>query len=181
MKSLSSILTLICSLLLLSPSSQGQQELKNVSVTGGLQDGKARLIIEGWLNGGAHDSKAIFATTVEDLIRVTSDKISQEMQLTLDILDGNPKELPLTILGNGEIRNVQGENLQDWSLRKEPSGGRTLVLRPRLTEKALTQLKIAILAETVVTSDGKEASPLSLAPVQPGSSAVSYEFTPCPN
>src|SRR6478736_527499 len=116
MKSLSSILTLICSLLLLSPSSQGQQELKNVSVTGGLQDGKARLIIEGWLNGGAHDSKAIFATTVEDLIRVTSDKISQEMQLTLDILDGNPKELPLTILGNGEIRNVQGENLQDWSL-----------------------------------------------------------------
>jgi hypothetical protein len=168
MKTLSPTLTLICSLLLLSPSTQGQQELKNVSVTGGLQDGKARLIIEGWLNGGTQDNKAIFATTVEDLVRVTSYKMSQEMLLTLDILDGNPKELPLAIRGDAEIRNVQGENLQDWSLRKESGGGRTLVLRPKVTEKPLTQLKLTVSAETVVSLESKDVSPLSLAPVQPG-------------
>src|SRR6185369_5505798 len=37
-------------------------DLKNLSLSGGIDQGKARLVIEGWLNGGAEQEKSAFAT-----------------------------------------------------------------------------------------------------------------------
>ena len=66
---------------------------------------------------------------------------------TFDILQGTPKELTLTLTGEGEIKSVMGEQLQDWSVRQETNGFRTLVLRPRKGAKPLTQLGVNIIAE----------------------------------
>jgi len=62
-------------------------------------------------------------------------------------LQGDAKELPLTISGEGEIRQVSGEQLQDWSIRQEADSKRTLLLRPKRGEKPLTQLAVVIVAE----------------------------------
>ncbi len=77
-------------------------------------------------------------SSIRSKSRATKSHIN--IAVTLDILQGDPKELPLTISGEGEIKQVTGEALQDWSIRQEPDGGRTLILRPKKGEKPLTQL-----------------------------------------
>ncbi len=163
-------------LLLLSTATAAEQtvELKNAAVSGGLEDGKARLVIEGIFSGtGGEKGKAIFATTLQQSIKVGREKVTQSIVATLDILSGAPSELPLAISGDGEIRQVTGEGLEDWSIRQGTNGSRALVLRPRKGEKPVTQLKITILVEqelktpagTLVSSG--TITPLTLSPAQP--------------
>ena len=73
----------------------------------------------------------------------------------------------LTITGDGEIKQVTGDNLQDWSVRQETNGTRSLVLRPRKTDKPLTQLTVNIVAERELGSWSNPVRPLALAPPQP--------------
>ena len=82
-------------------------ELKNLSLNGGLEDGKARLVIEAILKGlpGAQE-KAIFSTALQHSIKITRDKLTNSIAATFDILAGEPKELALTITGEGEIHQI---------------------------------------------------------------------------
>ena len=80
-------------------------EVKNLSLNGGLEDGKARLVIEAILNGQPGDQgKVIFSTALQHSIKITRDKLTDSVAATFDILAGEPKELSLTITGEGEIR-----------------------------------------------------------------------------
>src|SRR4051812_34975668 len=77
-------------------------EIKNPSISGGAADGKVRLVIEGLLNGQPGDrEKLIFSTALQQSISVARDKITTQLALTFDILQGEPKELALTISGEG--------------------------------------------------------------------------------
>src|SRR5262249_15656790 len=131
----------------------------------GFGDGKSRLIIE--LNGLPEEQrKGIFATTLQDSVKVSREKIIQNILATLDILDGSPLELPLALSGGGEIRPVTGETLQDWSVRRENNGLRSLVLRPRKTDKPLEQLTVKIVVEQEVKGLPAVYTPLALAPAK---------------
>ena len=100
-----------------------ETEIKNPSINGGVADGKLRLLIEGLLHESTADrDKLLFSTALQHSIKVTHDKLVHQLTLTLDILQGDPKELPLTISGEGEIKQVTGEALQDWSIRQEAGG-----------------------------------------------------------
>jgi hypothetical protein len=161
---------LVPTLLVLSSLSSycAQTELKDLSINGGVQDGKARLIIEAQLQGLTGDKdKLLFSTTLQHVWQITRDKHTHTITATLDVLQGEPKEFPLTITGPGEIKKVTGENLQDWSIRQETSGARTLVLRPRKTDKPLTQLAVVIVAERELRTWANPVEPIALAPPQP--------------
>src|SRR4051812_16294212 len=51
-----------------------ETELKDLAINGGVQNGKARLIIEGQLFGGQDQTNALFATTLEQLIAISREK-----------------------------------------------------------------------------------------------------------
>ena len=143
-------------------------EVKNLSLNGGLEDGKARLVIEAILKGLPGDQdKAIFATAIEHSIKITPEKLTDSILATLDVLQGEPKELPLTITGEGEIRQVTGDALLDWGVRRETNGTRTLVLRPRKTDKPLTRLTVNVVAERELKGWSNPLTPLTLTPAQP--------------
>src|ERR1039458_6331738 len=100
-------------------------EVKNLSLNGGLEDGKARLVIEAVLKGLPGDQeKAISSPTLQHAINITRDKLTDSIAATFDILAGEPKELALTITGEGEIRQVTGAALEDWSIRLETNNVR---------------------------------------------------------
>src|SRR5262245_32960692 len=166
----------------LAPFAHGAAaELKDISINGGLQDGKARLVIEALLSGLSGDrERVIFTTTLQHSMQVSREAIRHSINATLDILQGDAKELPLTITGDGEITKVTGDGLLDWSVRQETGGGRTLVLRPRKADKPITQLVVTILAEREYKSWTKTVTPLSLAPNPPtlGNGFVKVEFAP---
>ena len=159
-----------------------ETEIKNPAISGGVADGKVRLTIEGDLSArAASKDKVIFATSVHHSIKVTRDKLTHQLAVTLDILQGEPKELPLTISGDGEIKQVTGEALQDWSIRREADGTRTLVLRPKKIGEPvpadpaakpagggrLTQLAVTVIAERELKTWANPLAVFSLTPPQP--------------
>ncbi len=161
-------LVLLIPALLVAPASGAEAELKDLSINGGIQDGKARLVIETQLHGLTEDkSKSLFATELQHTIRITREKQAHTMVATFDILQGEPKELSLTITGEGEIKKVTGDNLQDWSVREETNGTRSLVLRPRKGDKPLTRFTVNILAEHELKAAFNPVRTLSLSPPQP--------------
>ena len=46
--------------------------------------------------------------------------------------------------GEGKLRSVTGDRLQDWSVREEAGGNRFLVLRPKPGEKPLTNWLVTV-------------------------------------
>src|SRR5664280_782858 len=156
-------------------------EVRNLSLNGGLEDGKARLVIEAILKGMPGDQeKAVFSTALQHSIKITRDKLSDSIAATFDILAGEPKELSLTITGEGEIRQVTGAALEDWSIRLETNNVRTLILRPRKVDRLVTQLAVTITAEREFKDWPNPVTPLTLTPAQPAlfSGYIKVESTP---
>jgi hypothetical protein len=160
-------LTLLLWLLAPALAFGADSEIKDPSIRGGVADGKLRVVIEGDLDGTAKEKeKVIFSTAVEQAIKVTRDKVVNTIDVTIDILQGVPKELPLTISGEGEIKDVKGDGLQDWSVRKTVGGGRQLILRPKNGEQPLTKLGVSILAERALKISNKAVEVLTATPPQ---------------
>src|ERR1051325_8541503 len=112
-------------------------EVKNISVNGGIEEGKARLVIEAALQGltSAEREKLLYSTTLNQAVRITREKQIHNVTAPFDVLQGEPKELTLAMSGDGEIKTVTGEMLQDWSVRQETNGARALGLRPKRIEQ----------------------------------------------
>ena len=66
------------------------------------------------------------------------------------------------ITGDGEIKQVTGEGLQDWSVRIETNGSRTLVLRPRTPATDTNSLQFLVAAEQDLKRLPAEITPLML-------------------
>lgn len=144
-----------------------EAQLENVAIDGKLADGKARIVIEAILRGApAASEKLLFATALNHAIKVTQEKVTHSFNLKLEVLQGAPKELPFTIIGDGEIRTVTGDALLDWSVRQETNGMRTLILRPRASDLPMTQLAFAIGAEQIRRTDAGSVAPITLVPPQ---------------
>ena len=71
-----------CSALALSLHAQSQSELSDLSINGGIEDGKARLTIEGLLGGKAFQQPLIFSAFLEDVVDINRDRISQNRQIS---------------------------------------------------------------------------------------------------
>ncbi|MEY2408260.1 MAG: hypothetical protein QOF48_930 [Verrucomicrobiota bacterium] len=143
-------------------------ELKDLTINGGLQDGKARLVIEAQVKGSSEDrEKVLFSTALQQLIAVSRERITHTITATIDVIQGEPKELTFTLNGDAEIQKVTGDRLQDWSIRQESNGIRTLVLRPRRADKPVPQLVIHIVAERELKTWSNPAASLTLVPSQP--------------
>ncbi|HEY1173054.1 MAG TPA: hypothetical protein VGH19_16925 [Verrucomicrobiae bacterium] len=147
--------------------SAAQAEVKDVSINGGVQDGKARIVIEGQFGPlTSEKEKVLFSTSLQHSLFIARDKHTHVIQATFDILQGEAREIPLTIGGAGEIKQVTGENLQDWSVRQEANGTRVLVLRPRKTDKPPSQFTVTIQAERNTVLIGSSLQTLTLTPPQ---------------
>lgn len=171
-----------CAFLLAAlPVSAAQAELKDLSVNGGIQDGKARLIIEAQLaslNGDRHTP--LFASTIQHVVSVGREAIRHQIRVAIEVLQGDPRELVFALSGDGEVTQVTGDGLQDWSVRQETNGTRSLVLRPVRTEKPLTRLEVAIVGRRDLGTWRNPLASLALAPLQPvlGNGYVKVEFLP---
>src|SRR5690349_19523674 len=94
----------LLSLLLIAVNTRGaeQAELKDVSINGGITDGKARLTIEGFLGTAHTEVKTMFSTAVEHRLSITREKHLHTIQAKFEILQGDPKELVVPISDEAE-------------------------------------------------------------------------------
>src|SRR5689334_8729252 len=105
------ILSLLLSSFLASAAFAADADVKGLSIDGGVSaDGKAKLTIEGTFGSGqAAAQKVIFSTSIRHRVAVAREKITNNLVVTLDVLQGEPKEFTLKIGGEGEIKQVTGE------------------------------------------------------------------------
>jgi hypothetical protein len=145
-----------------------QAEVKSPAISGTIADGKLRLIIEGPLGTAIGEKeRLIFATSLHHWIKAHRDKLHQHIDATFTILEGAPKELPLTIAGEGEIKQITGEALLDWSIRQDPGGTRTLILRTKKSDKPLTQFAATIIVERELRAWKNPIATFTITPPQP--------------
>jgi hypothetical protein len=166
---------LACFLLLAGNSlraAETRAELTNLAINGGIQDGKARLILEANLRGGGDPTApALYATALDHAITVSAQRIQHSATATFDLLQGQPDEVLLTLAGPGDIESVTGPDLLDWSVRRETNGLRSLVLRPRKSDKPLPRLTTTI---TAVAADVRRQDSLPLLTFSPFHPALSH-------
>jgi hypothetical protein len=164
------LLVYVLSLLATSARAQSpvQAEVKNISLTGGLTDEKARLVIEADLKGvGGERVQPIFASAIEQTIHVSLDKLAHSVRLSLEVIQGQPKEFAFNLSGEGRVLNVTGDQLQDWSLREQAGIGRQLVLRPKKSDTPVTNFVFTVTAETELKTLPQTLTPLAFASAQP--------------
>lgn len=136
-------------------------ELKSATV----EDGTARLVFEAKLKGSPDDARLIFASSVQHSMKVSLEKITHAIRVQIDVLQGEPKELPLILAGEGEVKQVTGEGLLDWSVRQQ-GASRFLVLRPKKGDRVVTNLSVMVAAETELSELPKSITPLALSSSQ---------------
>ncbi|HAV61480.1 MAG TPA: hypothetical protein DCY13_03845, partial [Verrucomicrobiales bacterium] len=92
---------------------------------------------------------------------------TQRIEFEANVVRGKLEEIILRLVGRGDIAQVRGDDLRDWSIRRDAEGNRYLVLRVDKPDADRKQIKA-----TVETRDEFETlpvvlQPLTLVPVNP--------------
>jgi hypothetical protein len=142
-------------------------EVKRASLQGNLDGDRARLVIEADLgNLGPSRAKAIYGAALEQLIRVSRDRLDHTIGLHVEALEGGLREIVLTLGGTGEVRQVTSDGLEDWSVR-QAGDQRFLVLRLAKSETPVKTFAAQLRAETLLTGWPATVSPLTLTTESP--------------
>lgn len=156
------------------PESPVVIDVKDASIEGNLANDKARLVIEATLGGWKGSPPAgLYATHVEQGVRVETDRVRYDIGVRVVALRGSLREIAWPLSGEGEVLEVTGEGLEDWSLRRSGAGGRDLVLRLKSGDAATTRFSGRIVAETRLNAWPVRVQALALA-MDPPSLASGY-------
>jgi len=94
----------------------------SAKVSAALTPGGGRIVVEA--QGVPPAVPLFFSASADQTIRVGRAEIAGEMRLKLHVVQGRPEVLTLGLSGDGEVTDVSGKGLRDWSV------SRTLALRP---------------------------------------------------
>ena len=150
------------------PTPTIQAEAKNLTVEGQVTPDKARLVIQADLKpqDEARD-KTLYGTSAEHSLRIGREKILHTAVVRIQALQGNLRETVLRLSGEGEIRQVTADGLENWSVTRSTNGENALVLRMAKTEKPVTNLTATITAETRIEAIPQTLTPLAFSVDQP--------------
>jgi len=106
----------------------------SAKVTTSLAPEGGRMIIDA--QGVPPPPPLFFSAAVEQAMRLAPAEITSELKLKLHVLQGKPEVMTVGLSGDGEVVEVSGKNLRDWSVRQAAGtagGKRLLDIRPLLT------------------------------------------------
>ena len=127
----------------------------SANVTTTLTPETGRMIIDA--KGVPPPPPLFFSATVDQTVRLGLTEITGEAHMKLHILQGKPEILTLGLSGDGEVIDVSGAGLRDWSVRQSLSltpgsaGKRLLDLRPLLTAGLADPQNLELIVRTRVT------------------------------
>ena len=102
-------------------------------VSAGLTPEGGRIVVEA--KGVPAPVPLFFTAAVDESVRLGAAEIAGEMRLRLHVVQGRPEALSLGLSGDGDVTEVSGAGLRDWSVR-QASGKRLLDIRPSLSDGA---------------------------------------------
>lgn len=120
-------LLLRCLLLLVAPLGALFAATRPAAVTTALTPEDSRLVID--VRGTPPPVPLFFSAVVEQTIRLDAAELAGEMHFHLHVVQGHAETFSLGLAGDGEIVEVTGNRLRDWSVRRAVGGARFLDLR----------------------------------------------------
>lgn len=110
----------------------------NARVSTALAPDSGHLVIEA--RGVPPPAPVFFSAMVDQRVTLTPAEISSALNVKLHLVQGRPEVVSLGLSGDGEVIDVAGAGLRDWSVRQgvgAESGKRFLDLRPMLPMVAI--------------------------------------------
>ena len=118
------------------------------------QDSGERVVLVPWTKAPA-EVPVFFSATAEVNAVAGLDAVTSEQKITYRIHQGKPATLTLGLSGAGEVTEVSGPALRDWSVRVAENGARFLDVRPAETEgKFPPELRVLVKTRVKVAKDG---------------------------
>ena len=79
-------------------------------------DGTGKFIVEA--QGQLPMPPVFYTASANTAVLVGPERVEQVVQLTIKVIQGDAKTLSFGLTGGGEVTEVQGENLESWSIRQ---------------------------------------------------------------
>src|ERR1043165_8862665 len=139
--------------------------IDNLSFSGQADPEQASFILKGRLKGTSSEDqepKLIYSLRSDARIQVDPTNITQTCELKARLFQGKMKELVLALHGEGEVTQVTGPEVKDWSVRVGAQARRFLVIRPQETA---TNAIFTNFAVSVSTKQNYEKLPLAFSPL----------------
>ncbi len=97
------------------------------------QDPDERVMLIPWTKA-PKEVPLFFSATAEVKAKVSLENVTSEQTISFHVHQGKAETLTLALSGAGEISEVMGADLRDWSVRVTESGARFLDVRPAETD-----------------------------------------------
>ncbi|MSU62322.1 MAG: hypothetical protein EXS31_07990 [Pedosphaera sp.] len=159
--------SLLSLLLFISPATAAEPatnpEVRSASVDASIDSERAKFAIQAEFKGpGEGRDKAIYGAVVQHAIHASVEKLEHAFSVKVDSIQGGLKEIVFSLSGEGEIKQVSGTGMEDWSVRQAGAGNRFLVVRLQKSEKLVNTFSGQITAETISPEPAKVVSALTL-------------------
>ena len=105
----------LASLMSLPCHAQEKPDQASVSTSIG-SDGTGTFIVEA--HGQLPEPSVFYTASANATAQVGSERIEQLIELTIKVIQGDAKTLSFGLNGKGQVTEVQGRNLQSWSIRQ---------------------------------------------------------------
>ena len=127
------------------------------------QEPDERVVLIPW-SKAPKEAPVFFSASAEVIARVGLETITSEQKITFRVLQGKAEILTLALNGPGEVTEVTGTGLRDWSVRVAENGERFLDVRPVEVEPKIS----AVFQVLVKTRQKVEKENAGLLLVGPG-------------
>lgn len=117
------------------------------------QETEERVVLVPWTKA-PKEAPLFFSATAEVAARAALDQLTGEQKIRFHIHQGKAETLTLALNGPGEVTEVAGAGLRDWSLRVAENGVRFLDIRPAMVEaKFPAELEVFVKTRVKVEND----------------------------
>jgi hypothetical protein len=147
-----------------APAASGTVE--SLSFQGQADTNQASFVLTGRIKGtqpGETELPLIYTVQSQARVQIEPKSVTQTCDLKARVFQGKFKELALALSGDGEVAQVTGENLRDWSIRVGAKGERALVIRP--IEPGTNAPPLTNLAVSITVTQALRALPAALTPL----------------
>ena len=117
------------------------------------QEADERMILVPWAKA-PKEAPLFFSATAEVNAQVALETVTSEQRIKFRIHQGKAETLTLGLGGAGEVTEVSGAGLRDWSVRVAENGARFLDVRPALVEaKFPAELEVLVKTRSKVEKE----------------------------
>lgn len=120
------------------------------------QESDERMVLVPW-SKAPKEAPLFFSASADVIARVGLETVTSEQKITFRIHQGKAETLTLALNGAGEITEVTGAGLSDWSVRVNENSERFLDVRPALVDgKFPAELQVLVKTEAKVEKEAAE-------------------------